>query len=336
MHKTRYRHDRNHRCTTASVCFQPSSRASSLAEMNRFQPPTFSLIDVPTLKERYSMDSVLGEGHFAKVYAGRRVEDSLPVALKVIEMYSGKMDPLDRSLPLEVSMLNRVSHIRSVIKLMDACYDQEENTLTIVTERKESTMDLCALLMEQDLMPQLTRSLFRQLVETVIQCQAAGVVQGDIKPENILVDVQEQSIKLIDFGCAMYTEEFIGTFRDAPEYAALDSMLGCSTAAKTSDSLALTLCAMVYGNSFYDVGSQRRQFRSGQLPEREDVPVQSQLLIQRLLTISQTGILPLEEILQHPCLEVEPAPAAHTGTCPIWSLDSTYHRLTGVNLVSQS
>ena len=333
MYKIRYRHARNHRCTTASVFFQPSFRASSLAKMNRFQPPTFSLIDVPTLKERYSMDSVLGEGHFAKVYTGRRMKDSLPL---VIETYSGIMDPLDRSLPLEVSMLNRVSHIRSVIKLMDACYDQEEKTLTIVTERKESTMDLYALLKEQDLMPQLTRSLFRQLVETVIQCQAAGVVHRDIKPENILVDVQEQSIKLIDFGCALYTEEFIGTFRDAPEYAALDSMLGCSTAAKTSDSLALTLCAMVYGNSFYDVGSQRRQFRSGQLPERENVPVQSRLLIQRLLTISQTGILPLEEILQHPCLEVEPAPAAHTGTCPIWSLDSTYHRLTGVNLVSQS
>ena len=65
---------------------------------------------------------MLGEGTFGKVYAGMRIHDSLSVAIKVIKQFSGGKYQFNQHLPTEVSLMDRVSHIRGVIKLIDACY----------------------------------------------------------------------------------------------------------------------------------------------------------------------------------------------------------------------
>jgi len=46
------------------------------------------------------------------------------------------------------------------------------------------------------------RVLLSQIIDTVIQLDNAGVVHRDIKDENIVVDVDTQQLRLVDFGSA--------------------------------------------------------------------------------------------------------------------------------------
>ena len=51
---------------------------------------------------------------------------------------------------------------------------------------------------------ELARNLFEQIVDAVIECIEHGVIHGDIKSENIIVDLLTNKIKLIDFGSGDY------------------------------------------------------------------------------------------------------------------------------------
>jgi len=46
------------------------------------------------------------------------------------------------------------------------------------------------------------RHLMTQIIDTVTEMDAAGVVHRDIKDENVIVDVDNKQLRLVDFGSA--------------------------------------------------------------------------------------------------------------------------------------
>ena len=53
------------------------------------------------------------------------------------------------------------------------------------------------------------RQIFKSVFKIVDRCRRRGVFHGDLKDENILVDVGNKNVKLIDFGGAMkWTAEY--------------------------------------------------------------------------------------------------------------------------------
>ena len=53
------------------------------------------------------------------------------------------------------------------------------------------------------------RQIFKSVFKIVDRCRCRGVFHGDLKDENILVDVGNKNVKLIDFGGAMkWTAEY--------------------------------------------------------------------------------------------------------------------------------
>merc|ERR1719195_686329 len=56
------------------------------------------------------------------------------------------------------------------------------------------------------------RTLFKQLLNTVLLCHNSGVLHRDIKDENILIDSKTNKIKLIDFGSGTYLHD--GLYND--------------------------------------------------------------------------------------------------------------------------
>ena len=58
----------------------------------------------------------------------------------------------------------------------------------------------------------VARVLFQQLLASILICHDNGVLHRDIKDENIIIDTNNNKIKLIDFGSG--TVHHNGTYKD--------------------------------------------------------------------------------------------------------------------------
>lgn len=125
--------------------------------------------------------------------------------------------------PLEICLLRKAAHIPGVIKLI--AHFELADCFIIVMERPEAVKDLFDYITERKAVPEPeARYLFRQVVDIVRQCHAAGVIHRDIKDENLLITTDRQGrkvLKLIDFGSGAFLKDHIYTDFDGGEFRCL-------------------------------------------------------------------------------------------------------------------
>lgn len=259
-----------------------------------------------TVDERGKVISkVLGKGGFGTVFAGTRMKDGVPVAIKLIAKDRvpawGVVN--GQRVPLEVALLLRVAHIPQVVRLLD--WLEREDSFLLILERPDPCKDLYDYVTERGPLPEdEARDLMMQVVSMVLSCHMAGVIHRDIKDENLLVTTDRQgrvTLKLIDFGSGaffvrdkVYTD-FEGTkVYSPPEWILHNQYQGVPASVW---SLGILLYDLVFGDIPFEYEDQ---IVSARLHFRLPISEECQSLIRWCLRVRPSDRPTMEQILQHP------------------------------------
>ena len=142
------------------------------------------------------MHNALGVGGFGAVRAAIRKSDNMPVAIKEVRK-ENIVEYTDQT-RIEIVLLQEVSNIPGVVRILD--YHETKGSFYIVME-KFNGQDLFDFISESGPVAETAaRVIFGKVVTTVLECQSRGVLHGDIKDENIMINPNSLDVNLIDFG----------------------------------------------------------------------------------------------------------------------------------------
>jgi serine/threonine-protein kinase len=254
---------------------------------------------------RYEIKEMIGEGAMAKVYRAYDPEINRSVAFKILkEDHCVDEEYLSRFLR-EAKAAGALSHsgivtVFDVGKLDNAPYIMME--LLAGCDLGEVLKDKKKITLKQTLIIAL------QLAKSLDYAHKSGIVHRDIKPDNIIVMPDGESIKVADFGIARMNENEesqktqVGSVLGTPRYMSPEQALGESVDGRSDlFSVGTIMYEMLSGNKAFDASNMATlmiQIAQKQ-PESlktvcPDIPAGVRQIIQKLLQKSpdkrfQTG-----------------------------------------------
>jgi serine/threonine-protein kinase len=200
---------------------------------------------------RYRIESVLGQGGMGRVYKAYDKDLDRLVALKVVR--PGVMAEGDalRRFKQELLLASRISH-KNILRIHDM---GDVGGVRFITMAFVEGQDLFHILKDNPKMPlERVLNFARQLAEALAAAHSEGVIHRDLKPQNILVNKDDQ-VFVSDFGLAKSFQESAvamtrtGAFMGTPRYMSPEQVEG-KPADQRSDIYAygLMLYEMVTGD----------------------------------------------------------------------------------------
>ncbi len=176
---------------------------------------------------RYKIQRMLGEGGMGAVYKAHDMELDRDVALKLIRPGLAMDANVSARFKQELLLASKVSH-KNILRIHDL---GDANGVKFISMAYVEGQDLHQLLADNGKLPvDRAVKLAKQMCSALEAAHAEGVVHRDFKPQNILLDKNEQ-VYVTDFGLAKSLEadaglsrsgEFLGT----PRYMAPEQVEG--------------------------------------------------------------------------------------------------------------
>ncbi len=147
---------------------------------------------------RYHIESVIGEGGMGKVYKAHDSDLDRTVALKLVRPELAKDASSLQRFKQELLLASRISH-RNILRIHDL---GDVDGVKFISMAFVQGMDLHDLIAKQGRLPtERAVNIAKQLAGALEAAHAEGVVHRDLKPRNVLIDVDDH-IYVSDFGLA--------------------------------------------------------------------------------------------------------------------------------------
>jgi serine/threonine protein kinase len=241
----------------------------------------------------------LGEGGMGTVYKARHQRLGRITALKVIKKERLQNDEAVRRFQREVRVAAQLNHV-NVVRAFDA--DEVNGTHLLVMEYVDGT-DLAQLVKTHGPMPvERACGYIRQAALGLAHAHERGLIHRDIKPRNVLVTADAQTVKILDMGLARIADSADaeksatmtreGTVMGTPDYMAPEQAISAHAADIRSDlySLGCTSYFLLAGKPPFSGGTLMQKLISHreQPPPlleaiRPDVPGEVARVVYRLL-----------------------------------------------------
>ncbi|HEY6046340.1 MAG TPA: protein kinase, partial [Pyrinomonadaceae bacterium] len=165
------------------------------------------------LDARYDIEECLGRGSYAEIYVARdraaTDEEFRRVVIKALNvLLQGYQDPelehtLIQNFQSEAIALDRVRHPNIISRLgHGTALDLNGTAFHYIVLEYLSGGDLAALARRQSLEFERALLYLQQVCSGLAHAHESGVIHRDIKPQNLLLTTDQETVKIADFGVA--------------------------------------------------------------------------------------------------------------------------------------
>lgn len=310
---------------------QPSV-ASSLLSSSTFNTSQLNKIGP------WKLGKTLGRGSTGRVLLAENINTQQKAAVKVVsKSVLNNFDIGDEKgrdaaglaygIEREIIIMKLLNH-PNVLRLYDVW--ETSKSLYLILEYVEGG-ELFDLLVEKGPLSEIEAiGYFRQIVLGASYCHALGICHRDLKPENLLLD-HDHNIKIADFGMAALenNDRLLETSCGSPHYAAPEIVSGKHYHGFESDvwSCGVILFALLTGRLPFDDENIRNlllKVQQGSFEMPDDISLEAQDLIAKMLTVEPSQRIQTHEILNHPLLMKYPLSETDSKTLQEQPSPNTY------------
>ncbi|XP_038130209.1 serine/threonine-protein kinase PAK 3-like isoform X2 [Cyprinodon tularosa] len=276
-------------------------------QRKRIAEPSKADLEKAKFHEKYVELNKLVDRGSISVFAGYRIEDNSPVAIKHIQNVVLKhRDENGRELPLEVAimfkLMDETVEQSFVVSLFD-WYDLGKEVI-LVMERPMPCHDLTGYLkdLKRPLKNKEAKVILKQLVKAAIHLKNKNIFHRDIKLDNILIktDSGKPQIYLKDFGLSSFGEgrphlDYCNEFNQAP----LDWFVHANY---TSGPITVWQIGVVLFDLTHKKSFETKELHLKQLRFNKRLSKKALDFLNKCLELDPLNRATLEELLVHPWL----------------------------------